>query len=70
MIVDHERAWLSLKAYVMTRRSHGQDALLGQITRIELECSVPEGQEGFSDLPAHGALPRDHASHDVPAGAT
>lgn len=49
--VNYERLVLRLKEHVLSRRSHGQDALLGVIARLELECEVPEGAEGFSDLP-------------------
>lgn len=52
MDIDYARAWLSLKEVVLSQRSHGQDGLLGHMARIELECRVPEGQEGLSDLPA------------------
>lgn len=50
MEVDYCKAWLEMKEVVLSRRSHGQDGLLGEMTRIELRCRVPEGQEMFSDL--------------------
>lgn len=53
--VNYERVVLRLKEHVLSRRSHGQDALLQAITRLELECEVPEGEEGFSDLPLMSA---------------
>jgi hypothetical protein len=49
--VDFESAWVDLKAYVMSRASHGQRDLLREITRIEIDRRIPEGEEGFSDLP-------------------
>ena len=50
-VVDHERAWLALKKVVTSKRSHGQRDLLAEMTRIEIECAVPEGQEGFDGTP-------------------
>lgn len=50
MEIDYARAWLSLKEVVLSQRSHGQDGLLGEMTRIELDCRVPEGQRSYSDL--------------------
>jgi hypothetical protein len=64
--VDYARAWLALKEVVLSKRSHGQDGLLQDMTRLEIECRVPEGQEGFSDLPRR---PSGSDPADVPVGA-
>lgn len=50
-LIDHEKAWLRLKAHVVTKRSHGERELLETMGRIEVECMVPEGQEGFDSSP-------------------
>jgi len=56
-VVDHERAWLALKKVVTAKKSHGQRDLLSEMARIEIECEVPEDQEGFD-----GAPPVHHSS--------
>lgn len=56
-VVDHERAWLALKKVVTSKPSHGQRDLLSEMARIEIECEVPEGQEGFDGTP-----PAQHSS--------
>lgn len=50
-VVDHERAWLAFKKVVTSKASHGQRDLLSEMARIEIECEVPEGQEGFDGSP-------------------
>jgi hypothetical protein len=52
-VVDHERAWLRLKEHVLEKRSHGTGELIERMAELEVECAVPEGEEGFSSLPAH-----------------
>lgn len=49
MIVDHERAWLRLKAVIVAKRAHGQKDLLAEMARIEVECEVNE--PGFDPTP-------------------
>lgn len=49
--IDFEAAWVDLKAYIVSRPSHGQRDLLKKITEIEVGRRVPEGQEAFADLP-------------------
>jgi hypothetical protein len=49
VIVDYERAWLELKAYVVGKNSHGQRDLVGKMTRIEVDCRLPEGERNFDD---------------------
>ena len=51
MIVDYEKAWLELKAHVVGKNSHGQRDLLGAMTRIELDCRLPESERDFNDTP-------------------
>lgn len=63
MVVDHERAWLRLKEHVLEKRSHGTSELLERMAALEVECAVPEGEEGFSPLPAH-----DQPAHGRAAG--
>lgn len=50
-VVDYERSWLALKKVVTAKSSHGQRDLLAEMARIEIECAVPEGQEGFDGSP-------------------
>jgi hypothetical protein len=52
-VVDHERAWLRLKEHVLEKRSHGTSELVERMAELEVECAVPEGEEGYSQLPAH-----------------
>ena len=42
---------MALKAHVCSKRSHGQDGLLAEMGRIEVEYRVPEGQEAFDPAP-------------------
>jgi peptide methionine sulfoxide reductase MsrB len=51
-VVDHERAWLAFKKVVTSKASHGQRDLLAEMARIEIECEVPEGQQGYDGSPA------------------
>lgn len=51
--IDYERAWSKLSAYACTKRSHGQDGLLAEMKRIEVECAVPEGQQGYDPSPEY-----------------
>jgi hypothetical protein len=50
-VVDHERAWVKLKAHIVEKRSHGQDELLRTMTDLEVLCEIPEEFEGFDDRP-------------------
>jgi hypothetical protein len=49
--VDYERAWLVLKAHVLSKASHGQRDLLQVMARAEVDSQVPEDQEGFDPTP-------------------
>jgi hypothetical protein len=71
VVIDYERAWLMLKEAVLLKRSHGQDGLLLDMARIELECRVPEGQEGFDPGPPfrRNGPAQQSSSHEVPAKA-
>jgi hypothetical protein len=64
--VDYERVVLALKAHLGTKRSHGADELRVRITELEVECSIPEGEEGFDPTPVR---PRgtDRPSSAAPA---
>lgn len=63
MIVDYERSWLRLRELILEKRSHGQDELLAQMARIELENELPESEEGFDARP----LRRRTRASDTPA---
>jgi hypothetical protein len=52
VVVNYERAWLRLKEHALSRSSHGQGHLLARMAELEIENEVPEGEEGFSSLPA------------------
>jgi hypothetical protein len=70
VVIDYERAWLAMKEVVLSKRSHGQDGLLADMTRIEIECRVPEGQEGFDPGPRYGANGAPQSSaQELPAAA-
>lgn len=64
-VVDHERAWLRLKEYVLSRPSHGQRDLNTEMARLEVECELPEGEQHFSGLP-----PVSRPSDERPARAS
>ena len=51
MLVDYEKAWLELKAYVVSKNSHGQRDLVGRMTHIEIDCRLPESERDFDDTP-------------------
>ena len=51
MLVDYERSWLRLKQHVLSKNSHGQRELLAAMARAEVECAIPEGEEGFDPAP-------------------
>lgn len=63
MLVDHEVAWLKLKALIASKSSHGKKDLLVAMGEIEVESMVPEGQEGFDPRPA-GSVTRLRAAGD------
>lgn len=54
MVVNHERAWLRLKAYLDTKPSHGTRELHAEMARIEVACEIPEAEEGFDPRPVLG----------------
>lgn len=58
--VDYERAWLRLKALVVEKTSHGQRDLLAQMSRIEVDCAVPEGQEAYDPAPPYPSVRGRH----------
>jgi peptide methionine sulfoxide reductase MsrB len=58
-VVDHERAWLAFKKVITAKPSHGQRDLLAEMARIEIECEVPEGQEGFDGAPPARSRPAE-----------
>lgn len=56
MYVDHELAWLKLKAIIADKSAHGRKDLLLSMTEIEVSCLVPEGQEQFDPRPPLAGL--------------
>jgi hypothetical protein len=62
--LDYERAWLAFKKVVTAKASHGQRELLAEMARIEIECEVPEGQEGYDGTPP---APRSRPAEVPPA---
>lgn len=52
MEVDWEAAWLSLKAEIVKKRSHGARDLALRMAEIEVDNRVPSGQEGYDPAPA------------------
>lgn len=51
MYVDHEAAWLKLKALIASKPSHGRRDLMLAMGEIEVDSLVPEGQEQFDPRP-------------------
>jgi hypothetical protein len=49
MLVDYERAFLELRASLLEKNSWGQRDLLSLLTRIEVDCRLPEGERNFDD---------------------
>lgn len=50
-VVDHELAWLRLKAKLGTKRSWGADQVLLAMNTLEVDCQIPEGEQGFDSRP-------------------
>lgn len=59
MLVDYERAFLELRARLLSKRSWGQRELLALVTEIEVQSRLPEGERGFdpTPLPRQGTQP-------------
>lgn len=51
-VVDFELAWLRLKAKLGTKRSWGADQVLLEMSQLEVETAVPEGERDFDRRPA------------------
>jgi hypothetical protein len=51
MIIDYERAWLEMKAHLVTKNSHGQRELLARMSHIEVDCRLSEGERDFDPTP-------------------
>lgn len=51
MLVDYERAFLELRAKLLGKNSWGQRDLLSLLTRIEVDCRLPESERDFNDAP-------------------
>lgn len=50
-VVDYEKAWLEMKAFLVTKNSHGQRDLLTRMSHIEVECRLPESERDFDPTP-------------------
>jgi hypothetical protein len=44
MVVDYERAWTELQAFVAGKTQHGREGLLTRMAQIAGECRVPSGE--------------------------
>jgi hypothetical protein len=70
MLVDHERAWLRLKAEIDKKRSHGQRDLHALLNRLEVECMIDD-DPGVIRRRTEGPLPPEPArSGDMPTRST
>lgn len=51
--VDYQRAWIKLTAVINSKRSHGQEALLADMSRIQAECAeeVPDAGASANEGP-------------------
>lgn len=56
-IVDFELAWLKLKAEIGQKRSWGADQVLLSMSRLEVDCQLPEGERDFDARPARQLTP-------------
>lgn len=67
MLVDFERAWLELKAEIVSKNSHGQRDLLSRMAQIEVASRVPEGERDFdgSTIPYHRRQPATERPREV-----
>jgi hypothetical protein len=64
VIVDYERAWVELKAHLLSKNSHGQRDLLTEMAKIETGCRVPEDQRGYDPDPPY-SKPATRALREV-----
>ena len=51
MLVDYEKAFIELKARLLSKNSCGQRDLLSLLIQLEVTCRVPEGEENFDPTP-------------------
>jgi hypothetical protein len=65
VIVDHERAWMEMKAFLLSKNSHGQRDLLARMAQIEVDCRVPEEFRAFDPGPLPHREPATHALREV-----
>lgn len=63
-VIDYERAWVELKAHIVSKNSHGQRELLTRMAEVEIDCRVPEGERGYEDgpTPLRARAPRSRGS--------
>lgn len=68
--IDYERVLIGLKEKILSKRSHGQDELLQEIARLEVESRLPEGQEDFDGRPRPARVePDGHLRLEEPVHA-
>ena len=63
-LIDYERAWVELKAHIVSKNSHGQRELLTRMAEVEVECRAPEGERDYTDgpVPLRARAPRSRDS--------
>jgi len=66
VIVDYEKAWVEMKAHLLSKNSHGQRDLLTRMAAIEVDCRVPEGDRDFDPTPTY-RKPSERALREVSA---
>jgi hypothetical protein len=69
VIIDYEKAWVEMKAHLLSKNSHGQRDLLARMARIEIDCRVPEEERVYDPTPpapSH-SRPADRALREVTA---
>jgi hypothetical protein len=47
VVVDYERAFLRLKEFAASKKSFGREDLLTRMAELEVECEIPESEEGY-----------------------
>lgn len=65
MIVDYEKAWVEMKAHLLSKNSHGQRDLLTRMAQIEIDCRVPEEFRVFDPGPLPHREPSTRALREV-----
>lgn len=69
-LVDYERAWLHLKAYIGPKRNHGAKDLLAYMAALEVESMYAESGPPPRTAADNDAGHLDSAAAEAPAEAT